>query len=98
MADSKSIETFFYNPLYLDINTQIFHCTSEQLKKAKKYPMDFEGTMRMPHLELRKETPLDGLEKPLPNPLMASLLQRLAIKGFWVWLLQTIKWGLISKL
>ena len=51
-----------------------------------------------PHLELQKEPLLDGLEKPLPNPLMASLLQRLAIKGFWVWLLQPIKWGLISKL
>jgi len=35
-----------------------------------------------PHLELRKEPPLDGLVKPLPNPLMVSLLQKLGIKGF----------------
>ena len=28
-----------------------------------------------PHLELRNEPPLDSLEKLLPNPLMASLLQ-----------------------
>ena len=72
------------------------HRTSGQLEMAKKYPMDFEGTMRTPSSRASKR--LDGLEKPLPNPLMASLLQRLAIKGFWVWLLQTIKWGLISKL
>ena len=75
-------------------------CTALQgnLKWQKNIRWISRVPLERPHLELRKEPPLDGLEKPLPNPLMASLLQRLAIKGFWVWLLQTIMWGLFSKL
>ena len=52
-------------------------CTArQQVLKCQKNSQRISGLPReRPCPELRNEPPLDSLEKPLPNPLMASLLQ-----------------------
>ena len=44
-----------------------------KLKWQKKFRYISRLPRECPYPELRNETPLDSLEKPVPNPLMASL-------------------------
>ena len=46
-----------------------------KLKWQKKFRSISRLPRERPYPELRNEPPLDSLEKPVPNPLLASLLQ-----------------------
>ena len=85
-----AIENFWGNNWYCHWpkNSTIAHVWSwlTALQGNLKWQKNIRWISRVPwerpHLELRNEPPLDSLEKPYPNPFMASLWSRLAIKGF----------------